>query len=224
MWISELSERTGIPLDTIKHYLRIGVLPKGEALGPQRAEYDESHVDRLKLIQAMTDSGGMKLETVRRVFDAVDSSQTTLRGAVGAAHYQLSRELLVSREPSEASLAVVDRVIARRGWEIDPRSAHRRALGVALDAVDHADGAVKVPGRSVEDLLDAYAQHLEELARFELGYVDTRSRDATIRSVIIGVVLYEPLLTLLRRLAQEQVSADWHAETDWIPADEQREP
>jgi DNA-binding transcriptional MerR regulator len=26
MWISELSDRTRVPIDTIKHYLRIGVL------------------------------------------------------------------------------------------------------------------------------------------------------------------------------------------------------
>lgn len=210
MWISELSERTQIPIDTIKHYLRIGVLHRGEPLAHRRAEYDESHVARLTLVRAMTEAGEMKLESVRRVFEAVDDSQTTLRAAVGPAHYELSRGIVGGKTPSEASLAVVDGVIARQGWEIAPGSMHRLALAVSVDALSEIDDMI------MDGLLDFYAQAMDAIASFELGYVDTSSRDRAIRSIVVGTVLYEPLITLLRRLAHEDVSREWSAQADWI--------
>jgi DNA-binding transcriptional MerR regulator len=210
MWISELSEQTQIPIDTIKHYLRIGVLHRGEPRPGRRAEYDESHVARLKLVRAMTEAGEMRLETVRRVFEAVDDSQTTLRAAVGPAHYELSRGIVEGHTPSEGSLAMVDGVIARQGWDIDAESVHRLALAVTVDALNEIDDMI------IDPLLDFYAQAMDRVAAFELDYVDISSRDRAIRSIVVGTVLYEPLITLLRRLAHEDVSRDWPAQADWI--------
>ena len=136
MWISELSERTRVPIDTIKHYLRIGVLHRGRPIADRRSEYDETHVERLRLIRAMIEVGGMRLDSVRRVFDSVDESQTSLRQALGQAHYELSRRFVYDdHEPSAESLAAVDRVIARQGWDIWEHSAHRVALATSLDTL-----------------------------------------------------------------------------------------
>jgi DNA-binding transcriptional MerR regulator len=224
MWVSELSEKTQLPVDTIKHYLRIGVLHKGVSAGPLRAEYDESHVARLRLIQAMTEIGEMRLDTVRRIFASLDETQESLRDAVGPAHYQLSRHLLDGKEPSDEAKAMVDRVIADQGWDIHERSVHRRALGVSIDALINVDGLINVNGLGLDSLLDEYAGHMGEIADFELKYVDTSSRDSTLRSVIIGTVLYEPLMTLLRRMADEHASHHWEAQTDWIPKPEVEKP
>ncbi|MEP6817844.1 MAG: MerR family transcriptional regulator [Marmoricola sp.] len=214
MWVSELSERAEIPIDTVKHYLRIGVLHKGVPLAGRRAEYDESHIARLKLIRALTEVGDMKLDSVRRVFEAVDETQTTLRAAVGPAHYELSRGIVDGKTPSETALAIVDGVIARQGWEIDESSVHRLAMAISLDALEVIDDMI------LDGLLDVYAQAMDTVARSEIGYVDTSSRDRAIRSIVIGTVLYEPLITLLRRLAHEHVSRSWSAEVDWIAREE----
>jgi DNA-binding transcriptional MerR regulator len=210
MWISELSESTEIPIDTIKHYLRIGVLHRGRPLAHRRAEYDETHVARLKLIRAMTELGDMKLDAVRRVFEAVDDTQTTLRDAVGPAHYELSRSILVDRTPSKTSLEMVDALIARQGWDIDEDSVHRLALAVSLDALEEIDDLI------IDGLLDFYAKTMDTIAAYELSYVDTSSRERAIRSIVVGTVLYEPLIALLRRLAHEHVSHDWTTQADWI--------
>jgi len=215
MWISELSERTRVPIDTIKHYLRIGVLHRGRPIADRRSEYDETHVERLRLIRAMIEVGGMRLDSVRRVFDSVDESQTSLRQALGQAHYELSRRFLDDEhEPSAESQATVDGVIARQGWDIWEHSAHRVALAASLDTLGEVDS-------SVDDvLLDFYARMASEIAAFEISHVDaSSSRDAAIRSVAIGTALYEPLIVLLRRLAQEHASRDWAAEASWLPAE-----
>ena len=39
MRISELSARTGVPVATIKYYLREGLLPEGERTAPTQATY-----------------------------------------------------------------------------------------------------------------------------------------------------------------------------------------
>ena len=217
MWISELSERTQVPIDTIKHYLRIGVLHRGTPIADRRSEYDATHVERLRLIRAMIEIGDMRLESVRRVFDSVDESQSSLRQALGQAHYELSRRLVEDgHEPSAESFALVDGVIARRGWDIWPESVHRVALATSIDTLSQVDSSVN------EVLLDFYAQVVDQIAAFEISHVDaSSSHDAAIRSVVIGTALYEPLILLLRRLAQEHASRDWVAEKSWEPTEQE---
>ncbi len=67
VWISELSQRTGIPVDTIKHYLRVGVVPAGEPVGPLRAEYDRVPRARPVLAhRALHEVGRLSLDQIRR--------------------------------------------------------------------------------------------------------------------------------------------------------------
>ena len=65
MWMSELSSRSGLPVPTIKYYLRERLLQPGEAVGATRARYDDSHVRRLRLVRALTEVAGMRLDDVR---------------------------------------------------------------------------------------------------------------------------------------------------------------
>src|SRR3712207_5013944 len=92
MWMAELSKRTGVSVATIKFYLREGLLPPGEATGATRARYDDHHVERLRLIRALVDVAGMRLERVRRVLEAVDDETRSLEAAIGSAHTELSPE------------------------------------------------------------------------------------------------------------------------------------
>lgn len=43
MKISELSRRTGVPVASIKYFLRQGLLPAGRATAATLAEYGEEH-------------------------------------------------------------------------------------------------------------------------------------------------------------------------------------
>ena len=78
MWMSELSSRSGLPVPTIKYYLRERLLHAGEAVGATRARYDDSHVRRLRLVRALTEVAGMRLEDVRRVLVAIDDPDAVL--------------------------------------------------------------------------------------------------------------------------------------------------
>lgn len=73
MRVSRLSELTGIPVPTIKFYIRDGLVPKGTATARNQAIYGQEHVDRLRLIRALTGIGRLSLETsARDVLAAID--------------------------------------------------------------------------------------------------------------------------------------------------------
>ena len=61
MRISELSERSGIPVASIKFYIREGMLPRGAATSATRAEYGDEHLARLRVIQALSDVRALPL-------------------------------------------------------------------------------------------------------------------------------------------------------------------
>lgn len=73
MRISALSDRTGVPIGTIKYYLREGLLAPGERTSRTTAEYGEPHVERLRLVRALVDTGGLGIAAVRRIVDVLDA-------------------------------------------------------------------------------------------------------------------------------------------------------
>jgi DNA-binding transcriptional MerR regulator len=53
MRMAELSRASGIPVATIKFYLREQLLPAGERTGPNQSRYGEEHLRRLRLIRGL---------------------------------------------------------------------------------------------------------------------------------------------------------------------------
>ena len=85
MRISELVERTGVPLATVKFYLREGMLPGGTAVTATRSEYGEEHVRRIRLIRALSDVAGLPLQRVKDVLALIDAPDGTLYDTLGRA-------------------------------------------------------------------------------------------------------------------------------------------
>ena len=71
MRIGELSRRTGVPVPTIKYYVREGLLPAGQLTSPNQASYDDAHERRLRLIRALLDVGGLKVAAIAAGADAI---------------------------------------------------------------------------------------------------------------------------------------------------------
>ena len=73
MRISELSAATALPTCTIKYYLREGLLPAGHRSSRTTADYDATHMERLRLVRALIETGGLGLAAVRRVLTVIDA-------------------------------------------------------------------------------------------------------------------------------------------------------
>ena len=65
MKISELSSRSGVPVATVKFYLREGLLAAGEKSSQTQASYDDIHLARLRLIRAFLEVGGLSVASAR---------------------------------------------------------------------------------------------------------------------------------------------------------------
>jgi DNA-binding transcriptional MerR regulator len=204
MRVGELSRRSGVPVPTIKYYVREGLLPPGELTSPNQAQYDEGHVRRLRLIRALGEVGDLSIAETRDVLASIDSPGKTLHETLGKAQYAVTPSL--QREIDEESWAVasrqVEELVRRRGWQVKSESPAWQLLTQVL-ATFHALGQDDLAG-----LLDDYAEAAERLAEAEVRCVLSRpDLESILEGVVIGTVLGDAVLAALRRLAQANVSA-----------------
>ncbi|MBA3551664.1 MAG: MerR family transcriptional regulator [Actinobacteria bacterium] len=210
MRISELSAISCVPLPTIKYYLREGLLQPGILTARNRAEYEESHLHRLRLIRVLREVGGLGIASVRAVVEAVADEGLPMHDLLGLAHHALGPPADSGRLPSDVTEArlEVDGFLADLGWLVSPQAPSRRTLANALVALRRLgrEGGV--------DVFRPYADLADGLAGRELQTVPTMaSRADAIESVVVGTVVFEAALIALRRLAQEHHSARKFART-----------
>ncbi|HWL99749.1 MAG TPA: MerR family transcriptional regulator [Nocardioidaceae bacterium] len=196
MLISELARSSGVPLPTVKYYLREGLLPPGVATSATRATYDESHLRRLRLIRALVDVGSLRLDAVRMILEAVDDNAVDLHDTIGAAHTALSP----GGEASQRGRQAVEGLVRRHRWRVEEGSRNKEALAVALDAFD------RLGQQPADETLDVYADAAAMVAKVDVASVPTAAAEDAVEFAVVGTVLFEPVLLALRRLAQEDAS------------------
>ncbi|MFE9422068.1 MerR family transcriptional regulator [Kitasatospora sp. NPDC006697] len=202
MRIGELSKRTGVPVPTIKYYLREGLLPAGELTSHNQAQYTEEHLRRLRLIRAMTEAGKLSVAAAREVLQAVDAPETTLHEALGTAQRAVTPQVAPAATAHWVQAErQVEELVARRGWQVMPDSPARPALVQLL---------VTYRELGQEDLLvllEDYADAAGRLATAELAAVARREGvEGKVESAVVGTVLGDAIIAALRRLAQEDAS------------------
>ncbi|WP_030759756.1 MULTISPECIES: MerR family transcriptional regulator [unclassified Streptomyces] len=211
MKISELSRRTGVPVASIKYFLRQGLLPAGRATAATLAEYGEEHAQRLRLIKALTTLGGLSIAATREVLGAVDQAHSS-ESALGAVSYALpvpvaaqgtaGQETAAAAEAEPAAEATagaeVAQLLADLDWQAPVTSPHVQGLTVALEELRRLD-AQYAPGE-----LAAYAGLAESVARLDLERAAGLDDPVALaeRAVIVFAIC-APVFELLRRLAQE---------------------
>ena len=191
MRISELARQTGVPVATVKYYLREGLLHEGELTSVTQARYDESHVARLRLVRSLVGPGGLSIAVARDVLAAIDAPPPDTFDLLGVAAAAVRRPTQVRPHPE------VHALMERWGWPVHEKEcAEHQVLADALDALD---GAGFEPP---DGILDVYARAMDDVAAAELAGVPRDSVAAAVRYVVLGVVLQEPVLLALRRLAE----------------------
>ncbi|MDE3725147.1 MerR family transcriptional regulator [Nocardiopsis sp. N85] len=208
MRIAELSERAGVPIPTIKYYLREGILPRGEPTGRNQARYGAEHVHRLRLIRALVTVGGLPITTVREVLAEVAEPGLGLHTKLGLVMRRIplvGTDIEPEEEDRERALAFV----ARQGWFFYEDHPAMDALAVVL--AGHREA-----GHPVDDAsLDRYAAAIEQVARVDLDRVgDLPTSEEVLEAAAAKTVLGDTLFTVLRRLAQIDESAKRYLDED----------
>jgi DNA-binding transcriptional MerR regulator len=204
MRVSELSRRSGVPVPTIKYYLREGLLPAGELTSRNQAQYGEQHLRRLRLIRALIELGQVPVAGVRTVLEALDSGRLSMHERMGRVHRAITPAPPVTPggQARSAAAAQVRELVESRGWAVEDDAP-------ALTALVETVAAMRELGQEhLLGHLDAYAEAAERVADLEVAAASRPAEpDQVAESVVIGTVLGESLVTALRLLAQEHVSA-----------------
>jgi DNA-binding transcriptional MerR regulator len=202
MRMAELSAESGVPVATIKYYLREGLLPPGERTSPNQARYDREHVRRLKLVRALLEVGGLSIAGVREVLAAIDE-QADIHQVLGTTQRGLALQRGQVDEPTrDWAMSLLDGIAAERGWKV-------RAGEPVAEAAISALGAFAALGRTeLIDRLDGYAELADRMAELDLaGVRGLADRETVVEAAVVGTVLGDALFAALRRLAQERASA-----------------
>jgi len=197
MRMAELSRTTGVPVATIKYYLREGLLPAGRPVAATQAEYDDGHVQRLRLVRALLAVGGLSVAAAKAVVASLDAAPTDVAAALGAAHDALPPAVPPAAGDGGPARALA--AVEALGWDVEPDSTGVRQLDAALAGVDAA-GLPIGPER-----LAVYGAAALEMAEIDVGGMPTTSPTAAVHHAVVGTVMYEPVILALRRVAQQHV-------------------
>ncbi|MGN6220014.1 MAG: MerR family transcriptional regulator [Microbacterium sp.] len=198
MKISELSERSGVPVATVKFYIREGMLPRGEALSATRAEYGDGHLARLRVIAALTDVRGLPLARVRDILSLIDTPTGDPVEILGRAVGALPPYVASEQEDYPLARAA----IAELGLTYDPGFTAVAQLDEALRALEAA-GLDASPA-----VLRRYGDAMRQVAVEELAPMHSMPLDEAVTYAVLGTALYEPVMLALRRLAHHHLLVD----------------
>jgi len=213
MRISELARRADVTIPTVKFYLRQGLLPEGLATAATRAEYSEAHLNRVRLIRALVDVAGLSLSEVRALLTTLDEHNAgDLPAAsgrpagrpkkgpkvnpgkvLGSVHAALPPKPPEHQRGTARATAAVSAL----GWQVEAGSVPLQQLEAALATLD-ALGLTP----SVATLL-TYGEAAEKVASADVASLPEGPAAATVRHLVLGTAIYEPVLVALHRLAQQ---------------------
>nr|BFE66027.1 MerR family transcriptional regulator [Dactylosporangium thailandense] len=202
MRIAELSRQTGVPVPTIKYYLREGLLPAGELTSPNQARYDDRHVQRLRLVRVLLDIGRLPIATIRQLLEALDEPDPDVHHVLGhALPSSVNGRESIDPESVAAARKRIDRLAEERGWLVGPQAPARQAAAEVLAAFEQV-------GADVGVLLEEYADVAETIAVHDLAFVGRATGpEGMLYAAVVGSILGDSLLAALRRLTQEHESA-----------------
>jgi len=207
--IADLSRLSGVPAETIKFYVREGLLPPGESLRANKTVYTRDHLQRLALVRAMREIGGLSIAAIKRIVEAFDQWGDDPRIAFHMAFDALS-PLANEQAPSGVPVGVnrsllddTDALLRTAGWDFGERvPAAELELADALASVrEHL-----YPDLAVEELLPL-TKAVHALTDLEMHWRGLRRETAVeeLQLTFLKTILFERVLVALRRLARESI-------------------
>src|SRR3954454_17083870 len=96
--ISELAERSGVPVATVRHYLREGLLPEAVKTSRNMAYYPPEFVERIRVIKQLQEERFMPLRVIRDLLEREDAQPKRLRAMIDLEDRILELALAGERE------------------------------------------------------------------------------------------------------------------------------
>jgi DNA-binding transcriptional MerR regulator len=180
MRMGELSEASGVPAPTIKHYLREGLLPEPVKTSRNMAYYPPEFVERIRLIKRLQEERFLPLKAIRTVLD----EDPERAGAMLELEDRVLDRALAGERARTSAAEVrkrygVPREVLDRLEELEVLSPNSRGYSPSdvaiIEAISRfrASGYDEQIGFTVYDTL-RYKEALEKLVREEVDVVMNR--------------------------------------------------
>lgn len=207
--IGELSRRSGVPIATLKFYLREGLITPAHKSGRTMAWYHPSVVDRIRSIRELQERQFLPLDVIRKTIDRADAATDdhTMAEAIadvlirhGGKRSRTRDEVLAGgAKPAElewlhrAGLAVPDKDGCYRGDDL--------ALLATLGAARRSGLAAEMlPFEILGDYILALNKLVEiELRMYRTGVIGKTKPTEVAKLTKVATELSERLVVLLRR-------------------------
>ncbi len=207
MKIAALSSATGASVATLKYYLREGLLHPGLATAVNQADYDDSHVRRVRLVRALVELGHLSIAEVAAVVAAVDDEDVPIHDTFGITQDAMVPDRPRDDERHALARSLVDDLVLRHDLRVRPDAEARNMLADALVhmaefgmvdlASPHPDGAAQ---------FDAFAELFKQWAGHEIAFVPDTHRSEMVEYTVVGTIVVEAAMSAIRRLALEDAS------------------
>jgi DNA-binding transcriptional MerR regulator len=203
--ISELSERTGVSIATLKFYLREGLLRPGALKAPNQADYGETHVRRARLVRTLREVAHLSIAQIAAITGALDRGED-LYDVMGATVDSLGERPAGAPTPEQREAAPeVDRLLGALGLPVRDGSLARDQLIASFAAIRE----MLFPGFPVEGLAP-YARAAAEVVATEVAATPGIFRvepELALERSVLGLTLFEPVILAFRRLNHEKLVA-----------------
>ena len=211
--MSVFARRSGVPVPTIKHYVRERLLPEPVRTSRNMAYYDAALVPRVKAIKRLQATLHLPLHVIRDVLDRIEDDELpgdiAVEATIGRVLAELSPRETVTRsellaggvEPSELALFAGLGIVTPTTRDDDELYAGDDVALLRLLAEARRAGLSS--SMLPPEILGAYVSALRELVRVELqmfraGVVPTAGKDLA-KLTEVATTLSERLVVLLRR-------------------------
>jgi DNA-binding transcriptional MerR regulator len=190
-------------LTAVKYYQREGLLPSGEKSAPNQTTYDTRHVERVRLVRALLETGGLSVAVTKQILAVLDADAAPLAEVFAAAQYAMTSSRSQDNGASQESRDRIEGRVSAAGWCTTSDNPGLEAAARALD------GLRTIGFDAPDAYLDAYLNAAATAARADVSALHGRQeRDAIAELMVVGTVLGDPLFAGLRRLAQQDATHD----------------
>ena len=195
--VSVLSRRSGVPVATIKYYIREGLIRSDQDPG---AEGAQAVVDQIQLIRGLVHVVGLSIRQVRQILALVRDPELSPAALMTGATVTLPLTGPRAADVDEAELEGARAALAAVGFDDLPDAPYATQLLAAIALADECGIGLDA------ELLAAYAGAARACAAADFAHLPLDSPSRQTQAAVLGTVIYEPVLLGLRRLAHRELA------------------